>query len=426
MNNLEKTVKIVDGFLNCIPVVSTVTNGMKAMYRSAYKVDTLNPATTGKTPSLLATIQIHVLNEDSKDLWIASAPFIGNGIKLIEFVKNIISGFEDDLTKAVRQNKPEIVKLCLANGMLDKRADSVLRAAAADSTEEIFQLILWHKQDWGTRSLANALPFCANGEQYTETQLANAQNILQYHANKGSAQLHPSDVDAKNRCIPVLVKFFMIRKITLAQQVLKMIPDTSLPDIAGVLTAYSQALKNSDNQNIEGNTSSPTERNGKASIQQLKAYFDLLAKAPKTSNRSTELAILDLLLDRATLSEDELMQFINYTLSCNDMDLIKYFILKHHDDLPENAPNAILKTLLDSKKSFAEKLQLLRALFLEDDSEAFIPLFAQCASFKDEYCIELIATNPPLANILPFAAFIAEKRSDLNARINDRLYPKTS
>src|SRR5271154_2714689 len=105
MVKLQKIIKVVDAICDCVPVVSSITNGTQLLYKLARKTDTTaNPVkTTWKDD-----IKIHVICKDKFHCKIGMIPIIGN---LATLVHAIIEGLRDDLMYAVINSKIEVIKL---------------------------------------------------------------------------------------------------------------------------------------------------------------------------------------------------------------------------------------------------------------------------------------------------------------------------
>ena len=176
MVGFEKIVKSADAVLNCIPIVSTVSNAAQAMYKSANRVDTLNPV----APGLKTSIKIHVLSKNNSDYFFAAIPILGNLRALGELIGFILNGFTDDLMRAVCLNNAEVVHLCLGNNPLNDpdRADRILRQAAFCSSNEVFRKVLNHRDDWSAKNFVNALKGPRFGN--SDARALNANDILDF------------------------------------------------------------------------------------------------------------------------------------------------------------------------------------------------------------------------------------------------------
>ncbi len=186
MANFEKIVRVTDAALDCIPIVSSITNAAHAIYKLAHKVDALSPV----APGLKTSIKIHSLSKENLVCLIVSVPILGNLTALSVFVWRAIHRFDylpgrfwpvhdDDLTTAVIRNNQEIVHLCLGNNPLNDpdRANRIFGLSAHSSNNETFRQVLRHREDWSAEVLMHGLLRCwvAN-----EQNVANANDILDF------------------------------------------------------------------------------------------------------------------------------------------------------------------------------------------------------------------------------------------------------
>ncbi len=232
MVGFEKIVKSADAVLNCIPIVSTVSNAAQAMYKSANRVDTLNPV----APGLKTSIKIHVLSKNNSDYFFAAIPILGNLRALGELIGFILNGFTDDLMRAVCLNNAEVVHLCLGNNPLNDpdRADRILRQAAFCSSNEVFRKVLNHRDDWSAKNLVNALKGPRFGN--SDARALNANDILDFWTAHGRV-LGADDLSSAAATIEYRLQ---IGKVALAERVIGILPrEVPFYDINTILLEYS-------------------------------------------------------------------------------------------------------------------------------------------------------------------------------------------
>ncbi|NGX54558.1 MAG: hypothetical protein KR126chlam2_00171 [Chlamydiae bacterium] len=171
-----RTIQRIDAVCDCIPVISTLTNGAQLLYKLVRKVDrAANPVAQGWKSDL----KIHMISKPAWECGLCMIPFAGN---LASLIARIGQGMNDHLMGAVCRSNTEVVKLALANGHLvdSSRAASVLSQAVVSSNFEIFDLI-FSSRDWSQSEVIEALPvWCFNDMQ---DKIAN--RILDYYGSKG-------------------------------------------------------------------------------------------------------------------------------------------------------------------------------------------------------------------------------------------------
>lgn len=130
--------------LDCIPVVSTLTNGAELIYRLAHKVHT---AADSITPGWKTSFKIHALSKDALD-YLPIIPILGNlfhiGRQLIQWAL----GYKkiDPLEKAIRENNSELALLELSQNPIEttKRFDTVIKAIQ-NPASNIFKIACAHR-----------------------------------------------------------------------------------------------------------------------------------------------------------------------------------------------------------------------------------------------------------------------------------------
>ncbi len=351
MANFEKIVKITDAFLDCIPIVSSISNAAQTMYKLAHRVDALSPV----APGLKTSIKIHVLSKRNLDCLIGSIPVIGNFLKLLEFIRRAISGFDcdqfgcsdDDLIRAATQNNEEIVHLSLGNNALNDplRADTVLRQSADRSNNVVFRQILEHQSDWSGKSLANALAGCWSAR---DNNVANADTILNY------LQIYQKTLDGldENRLIGLasaLENFLEKNKVDLAERVIKVLPE-------GIPFLYIQPilLKYISGVMTRESVDALIAKSNKPSLEELEGYhasvaYECARNKPSRNCRKTHFEVLNRLLDLAQLQPNEIGKFISSASRSGEFCFIEPLITKYRTtQLTLQSKAEILRNLLFS------------------------------------------------------------------------------
>ncbi len=363
MEKIEKIIKGVDAVLNCIPIVSTVNNGLQALYKLAHKVDAHNPV----APGLKTSIQIHVLSKENLDCFIEAIPIIGNLFALIKLVLSIFNGFDDDLTRAVVLNKTEIVDLCVGNNVLDdpERANEVLSQSAYSSNNETFKKILNSKDDWSSKSLIRALrghsPATISADQE-----ANANDILDFWTR----------IDTKEQ--PSLARslenFIDNGKVDLVGRIPELLPkNTPFADIKDVLLKYSCSQYDYAGNITKSGVLTRELKNAliaksaPPSLYDLKSYYNsftyqqLGGKKTAADYRETHFDTLHQLLDLVK-SPQTLGEFILSCAKSAELDFTESLLTRYEEKLTTESKVKILTALLPSETSkealFAKRTQL--------------------------------------------------------------------
>lgn len=363
MAHFEKIVKVTDAVLDCIPLVSSITNAAHVIYRLAHKVDALSPV----VPGLKTSIKIHSLSKDNFDCFVGFIPFLGNIFKLVEFVLRAIHRFnyiprgifgpisDDDLLTAVVRNNKEIVHLCLGNNALNDpgRADSVLRQAANCSSNEVFRQLFNHQNNWNAKSLVNALGGCwfAN-----DTNALNATDILDFWTAHGRA-LNADDIYV---AIRIIEGFLKRGRVTLAGRVIEILPEeVRFYHMKDILLNYSSAQYNHRDEVEETGVLTAEQRNTliakstRLSLKQLEEYYgsvgyQLNRNRTADNYRETHFDTLNQLLDLAQLHSDEIGEFIAKTLDYDEFTFIEPLVARYEGQLSPQSKVKILKRLLPS------------------------------------------------------------------------------
>lgn len=363
MANFEKIVRVTDAALDCIPIVSSVTNAAHAIYKLAHKVDALSPV----APGLKTSIKIHSLSKDNFDCFIGFVPILGNIFKLIEFVLRAIHHFDykpggilgatrdDNLLTAVCRNNKEIVHLCLGNNALDdpERAHDILRQAAYISNNEVFRQVFHHRDDWNAKSLVNALRGCCF---VTDTNAPNATDILDFW----TAHRRVLDADDIYSATSTIKDILKRGRAALAGRVIEILPgEVSFHRMEDILLKYSCAQYNYRGEVEETGVLTAEQRNAliaktaRPSLEQLKEYYgsigyQLSRERTADDYRETHFDTLNKLLELAQLQPDEMGEFIAKTFTYDEFAFIEPLVAKYEGQLTPQSKAQILERLLPS------------------------------------------------------------------------------
>jgi hypothetical protein len=363
MANFEKIVKVTDAVLDCIPIVSSLTNAAHAIYKLAHKVDALSPV----APGLKTSIKIHSLSKDNFDCFVGFVPILGNIFKLVELVLRAILRFDytpggilgptrdDDLLTAVGRNNKEIVHLCLGNNALDDpdRADSILRQAAYCSSNEVFRQVFNHRNDWNAKRLVNALRGCGF---VNDTNALNATDVLDFWTAHGRV------LDAKDMysAISTIEDCLKRGRVALAGRVIGILPgEVSFYSMKDILLKYSCSQYNSRGEVEETGVLTAEQRNAliakstRPSLEQLKEYYgsvgyQLSSNRTADDYRETHFDTLNKLLDLAQLQSNKIEEFIARTVTYDEFAFIEPLVTKYEGQLSPQSKVKILKGLLPS------------------------------------------------------------------------------
>lgn len=363
MANFEKIVKVTDAVLDCIPIVSSITNAAHAIYKLAHKVDALSPV----APGLKTSIKIHSLSKDNFDCFVGFVPILGNIFKLIEFVLRAIHRFDytpggilgltrdDDLITAVCRNNREIVHLCLGNNALNTpdRADDILRQAAHSSNNDVFRQVFNHRDDWNAKSLINALEGCWF---VTDTNAPNATDILDFWTAHGRVL----DADDMYSATSTIKDFLKRGRTALAGRVIGILPEeVPFYRMKDILLKYSCAQYNYRGEVEETGVLTAEQRNAliakstRPSLEQLKEYYgsvgyQLSRNRTPDNYRETHFDILNQLLDLAQLQPDQIGEFIARTVNYDEFAFIEPLVARYEGQLSSQSKVKILERLLPS------------------------------------------------------------------------------
>ena len=225
MINTEKVINVVDAVCDCIPIVSTFTNGAQLLYKLACKVDAnANPVNA----TWRDDVKIHVMNKSNRDCLIGLVPVIGN---LMNFVNFILFGLRDQLMYSVIESKTELVKLHLERHPLidNPNAKKVLAQSAASSSIEVFNLIL-ESRNWDMDSIVFAVSELVLPEE-------NANLLLNYF----DKDFKNSEIPETEACklIHISEKYISSEKVATASRILNMLPQCEFSSFQEILSKCS-------------------------------------------------------------------------------------------------------------------------------------------------------------------------------------------
>lgn len=147
MSICQKIISGVDAVLDCIPIISTLTNGAQILYKQAYKVDAVvHPVDAG----FKGALKLHVLSKDLSKCKIGLIPIFGNLKRFQTLVfptkaqkNNDSSERRAFLFSAVKNNDRNLIRLVLQNR--PKEANTLSEMASWASPDlETFQELIQH------------------------------------------------------------------------------------------------------------------------------------------------------------------------------------------------------------------------------------------------------------------------------------------
>ncbi len=199
--HIEKNIRNADQICDCIPIVSTLTNGAQLLWKLAHKVDkAANPV----KPGWKSELKFHVVSKSKIDCVRGMVPFVGNLLNMIgcfldrycpdkpslltvlnpdlqalRQLRFILFGHREEsdqkMMTAVVNDDREAIQLYLANHPLedDPSGWKFLEQAAYGSESKTLQLLLQHRE-WGARAITNSLWRCSPHYKNSEEKV----NIL--------------------------------------------------------------------------------------------------------------------------------------------------------------------------------------------------------------------------------------------------------
>jgi hypothetical protein len=366
MANFEKIVKVADAVCDSIPVVSTITNALHAIYKLAHKVDIHNPV----SPGLKTSLKIHSLSKSNLECLVLSIPVFGNIIKLIELVRLALfyvtrpfhrcirldhpickllgQPKETSLVTAIRTNNQEIMHMCLANGHMDDpiNANNALQKAAQYSSFENFELVIKKRTDWQHTSLVEALSASVNNKFEGQAKLIALkildefpnnlvidlgfmQNIGLVSAISYFLKKDEMDVAEKitNHLIDQKCMLYIARNILLYD---RSVPDGAPNPIKDFQSKFMSKIKEPDLRNL---------------VLYLNDIKELIRNGATDSFRRNQQSIILKLLEKAKLSEADLVKFISLAIVIYNDSEQTDLISKYERELTSNSKVLILANL---------------------------------------------------------------------------------
>lgn len=381
MTNVELLVKVGDAVLDCLPIVSSITNAAHGFYKLVHEVDALSPV----APGLKTSLKIHSLSKDNIDCVVGFIPIIGNIIKLLELVVRAIYCFEekpwgfcdtttdDDLLTAVCRNNKEIVHLCLGNGALDdpNRAHKMLGQAAFSSDNGVFRQVFNHRNDWSGKDLVDALESCWF---CTANNALNATDVLDFWINHGKV-LDPGDIRSATG---IIENFLRGNRLALAGGVIGILPEqVPFRYIKDILLKYScteydfQGRVATAGVLTEEQRNQLIEKSAKPSLTELNDYYrgfgyELTSRWTTVDDtyRTTHFDTFDRLFEKAELTPDQVEKFISLiTTSYIECGFVEFFAEKHEGMLTLQSKVGILSKLQPNSFDEVGSLEKKAALF---------------------------------------------------------------
>lgn len=187
MVNFVNFLDTFDKVLDCIPVISTVTNSGILLYQLIHKVNkTANPVKT----SWKDDIKIHLLSKDSFFAGIFMIPVLGNITTLIiHHFDNFPDYLDDAITGSswgIKKHSYEVAALDLARhpNRQEHQLIHYLQHAANEGNEEIVRLILDSNKNWSSSAIRTVLSRCAKDVKIFRTILEKCLNFIPYQDAK--------------------------------------------------------------------------------------------------------------------------------------------------------------------------------------------------------------------------------------------------
>jgi hypothetical protein len=280
--SFKKIVKVADAICDCVPVVSTITNGLQLIYKTVRKVDgAANPHHAGRAED----IKIHVLSKTKISSYIGLLPVIGNVCRLLALLVNLPHG---NLKKALMNDDSEIVDLCLARRPLSNcdmnKAVDKLRLAAYSSKPEILKRILGARKDWDVNACTQALRSCRtiheNGEENVLIIVEYYRNLKNTGVTEGLSLDESFDLLGGKRIKEMFIHFH--EKPETANRILDLLPPCDFKHIQDILLKHAYRFHKNNAVLTEQQIQTIIDRCRSCTPEQLKEYFrSLQQKAAK-------------------------------------------------------------------------------------------------------------------------------------------------
>ncbi len=172
MVGFQKIIRITDAVLDCVPIVSTLSNAAQLLYQSACKVDTLNPV----APGLKTSLQIYVLSKSKWSCYIGLVPVLGNILNLVKLVTLLGRLIETLPQKGALR---AMIDLFLREDLIEANRAALIAKTKKDSLSFEFLEAYW------TAVISN--PLTARSKNYRSTQFMTLLCLLD------RAQLRPPE-----------------------------------------------------------------------------------------------------------------------------------------------------------------------------------------------------------------------------------------
>jgi len=436
MNTL-KFIKVVDNICDCIPLVSTLTNGAQLLYMLVHKVDAVaNPVKTSRVDD----IKIHVLTKFKSDNLRGMVPIFGNMYRLAEWIIRAKSRIfkevlPDQFLRAIVNNNEEAVSLYLANHPLknEEKAIKALRQSVSCSNPKVFKLIL-DSREWDIHAVMVALNSCWWAPNYSRE--ANANLILDYFED----HFNNSDIEGRisRRRIGVFIDLFedfvkadraetasrILGILPTASRILGILPECNFELFEDVLVERSHSkegvLTDEQVQTIINLCSTVT-------LKQLIHFCNRVQRRGK--NHEVHEKIIQELLDKIEEGENhsEIVDAMFHVTKNGNINTRELFLEKYGDQLTVEDKLSLIKRAAPSllfMQSVASSaaasppydgdsaLRVLEYFFTEYNHE-----------FSDEACIDLLQqfSEDKYEDYSLVVEKIIEIRPDLETEFNDQL-----
>ncbi len=435
MVNIEKIINVVDAVCDCIPVVSSFTNGTQLLYKLARKVDaTANPVNT----TWRDDVKIHVINKSKFECLIAMIPIIGNLTNLIAF---IIIGLRDQLMYSVVSSNTESIKLHLARHPLNdnQKAKRILGQAAFSSKPEVFELI-FKSRTWDIHSVIEALRscWCPN-----ESKEENANLILDYY----DKHLNNSDIleDHTYAITSILKDFIKAGRAQTASRILNILPQCDFARFEEILAIHSyrsySSFRSKEGVLTEDQIEGIISRCKPCTLKKFTEYCRKVHNEAESLGRDVDSnnnynqqyhpnreklnkheimndfyevhnGIIQKLLNLVTeIEQSSLIDSLSSLANNGEIQLLEMFLVKYENQLTSEDKLSIIRK---TRQSFFENGSALKGL------KHFFTKYNH--DLTDEQCMELLQwfSEPPFNNT-PIIEKIIEIRPSLETNFGSQL-----
>lgn len=209
-DSMTTAVQVADRICTCFPGISTVTNGLQALYRLVHRTDVVaRTLIQGEKAEFGREYRIHVLTKDWKELLLGAVPGVGNAFYILKTIIDwILSRFKRDPLQGVihdtkslsTEARKEIATLCVENGYLKREgAFEALKNAfyARDmvNTGGVFE-VLWNGGDWNAAQMEELLGAAKDLRFF---HVGRFEQVLQVYEDRIKAISNKQPISPANR-----------------------------------------------------------------------------------------------------------------------------------------------------------------------------------------------------------------------------------